>query len=326
MDAALLGVVIIGRNEGERLRGCIESVLRSDGPVVYVDSGSTDDSVAMARGYGCETVDLDISIPFTAARARNSGFQALMLRQPTLRYVQFVDGDCEVVAGWLDSAFSFLESHPDFAVVFGRRRERHPERSVYNLLCDIDWDKPLGEIKACGGDALMRVAALSEVHGYRADLIAGEEPELCIRLRAAGWRIWRLDLDMTLHDAAMVRFGQWWMRSVRSGYASAEGAYLHGAAPEQHKVRESRSNWWWGLVLPSGVLLGIGILGPLVLMLLAIYPAQVCRLALKGQRTSRENWWAALFLMLGKFPEVQGQLKFLFNRIKGKQSRLIEYK
>lgn len=321
-----LGVVVIGRNEGERLHRCLGSVKAAAAVVVYVDSGSTDGSVAMARAMDIEVVELDMSIPFTAARARNEGFGRLRAVLPDAAYVQFVDGDCEVVAGWLEKAQAFLDGRPDLAVVCGRRRERFPERSIYNRLCDIEWDTPVGEAKACGGDALMRVGAFVESSGYRPDLIAGEEPELCVRLRAAGWKIWRLDEEMTLHDAAMTRFSQWWKRTMRGGHAYAEGAHLHGSPPERHWVRESRRAWLWGVGVPlatGGVCALAGAWGLLVFL---VYPAQVLRLAIKGRRPFAENWIHAVFLVLSKFPEAVGQGKFLLRLCLGGKTRLIEYK
>jgi GT2 family glycosyltransferase len=243
-----------------------------------------------------------------------------------LAYVQFVDGDCEVVAHWLAKAVAFLDAKRDIAVACGRRRERYPQRSIYNMLCDIEWDTAVGEAKACGGDALMRIDAFEAVNGYRAELIAGEEPELCVRLRATGWRIWRLGEEMTLHDAAISRFGQWWKRTQRGGYAFAQGADLHGAPPERHCVRESRSVWFWGLGFPV-TLCGLTLWwGGWSLILLLAYPLQVVRLAVRGERSVRENWWRAAFLVLGKFPEMIGQVKFILQRYLGEQSRLIEYK
>jgi len=295
--------------------------------VVYVDSGSADGSVALSRDLGAIVVELDLRTPFTAARARNEGFRKLLEIQPTLNYVFFVDGDCEVVNGWLETATRFLDQHPDVAIVWGRRRERFPEKSVYNMLCDIEWwDWPIGEIKACGGDAVARVAAIKEVNGYRADMICGEEPEMCVRLRLKGWRIWHLSDDMTLHDAAIYRFSQWWTRMVRTGFASAHGAALHGAPPERHGVVETRRGWIWGLCIPVAVIL----LAPLVewraLLLLIVYPAQIVRLALRGRRSRRENWWRAAALVVGKFPEMLGQLKFFLDRYRRVPTRLIEYK
>ncbi|MBM3111233.1 glycosyltransferase [Pseudomonas sp. P66] len=321
-----IGVVVIGRNEGQRLERCLASLRGGADKIVYVDSGSTDGSVQMALARGVQVLSLDLSVPFTAARARNEGFACLQRLLPAMRHVQFVDGDCEVDAGWLANAQAFLDAHPEVAVVCGRRRERFPQRSVYNLLCDLEWDTPTGQAKACGGDALMRADAFAAMGGYRPDLIAGEEPELCVRLRANGWKIWRLAAEMTLHDAAMTRFSQWWRRSMRTGYAFAEGTFLHGAAPELHWQRESRRAWIWGLGVPLAIILASVLLGGWGLLLLLIYPLQAVRLARRGSRSARENWLQAVFLVLGKFPEVLGQLKFLLNRYSSAKPALIEYK
>ncbi|RYI23340.1 MAG: glycosyltransferase, partial [Acetobacteraceae bacterium] len=215
-----VGAVIIGRNEGARLIACLASFPIWVRPLVYVDSGSTDGSAEAARAAGADVVALDMALPFTAARARNEGFARLReLGTPEL--VQFVDGDCKVQQGWVEAAVEFLDARPKVGVVCGRRREIRPELSVFNRLCDGEWDTPVGEAKACGGDALMRVKAVAEVGGYDAGLIAGEEPELCVRLRRAGWTVWRIDREMTLHDAAMTRMSQWWKRTRRGGHAFA---------------------------------------------------------------------------------------------------------
>jgi GT2 family glycosyltransferase len=294
--------------------------------VVYVDSGSTDSSVQIAKGLGVHVVELDMRIPFTAARARNQGFWRLRELAPDVEYVQFVDGDCELVPSWLDAAAAFLANHHDAAVACGRLREKYPARSIYNALCDIEWDTPIGPSMACGGIAMMRAYALEATGGFRADLIAGEEPELCVRLRAAGWSIWRLDAEMALHDAALTRFSEWWRRAMRTGYAFAQGAHLHGRTPERHRVRESLSAWLWAFLVPASILICALLVGPRGLAIFAIYPIQVVRLALAGRRTSRENWGHAVFLVIGKFPELLGQLKFFIHRRLGVQSQLIEYK
>lgn len=324
-----IGLVAIGRNEGDRLRQCLNSGLGAVRQVVYVDSGSTDGSAEMARSLGADVVDLDLSIPFTAARARNAGLARLLSLCPTLTYVQFVDGDCEIVAGWLETAHQALDANPDWAVVCGRRRERFPDQTLYNKLCDIEWNTPVGEAKACGGDALMRIAAVQKAGGYNPTLIAGEEPELCVRLRQQNWKIHRLDAEMTLHDAQMTAFGQWWKRSLRAGHAFAEGAHLHGAPPERHWVKETRSNWLWGLVIP-GVAIALALpTHGLSLLLLLGYGLMTFKVYRYFQSTGLSTQDAALyasFCMLGKFPNVLGQLKFYGDRLFGQTSRLIEYK
>jgi GT2 family glycosyltransferase len=317
-DTDRVAAVIIGRNEGARLVACLASFPDWVGPVIYVDSGSTDGSVAAARAAGAEVVTLDMGQPFTAARARNAGF-ARVQEVGGAGFVQFVDGDCVVQPGWIEAAADHLARQPSAAVVCGRRREVHPEASVWNRLCDAEWDTPVGLAKACGGDALMRVAALAAVGGYDPRLIAGEEPELCVRLRRAGWEIWRIDREMTLHDAAMTRFGQWWKRTRRAGFAFAEGAALHGAAPERHWVAETRRAVLWGVVLPLSVLLGL-MLTPWTGLLLLAYPAQILRLSrLYGLER-------AIFLTLGKFPEAEGVMQYWSNRLLKRRSALIEYK
>lgn len=323
-----IGLVAIGRNEGDRLRRCLESVVQRVSQVVYVDSGSTDQSVAMARSLGVEVVELDLTLPFTAARARNAGFARLLELNPDIDYVQFVDGDCEVVAGWLEQAQQVLETQPEGVVVCGRRRERFPAATVYNRLCDLEWDTPVGEAKACGGDAMMRVAALQAVNGYNPTLIAGEEPELCVRLRQNGGKILRIDADMTLHDAQMTRFQQWWQRSVRAGYAYAEGAALHGAPPERHWVKETRSIRLWGLIIPAIILLGAVPTSGWSLLLLAGYPLMTYRIYQYAHRSGRspaDAWLFAGACMVAKLPQAQGQVRFYWGKLFKRPSRLIEY-
>jgi GT2 family glycosyltransferase len=324
-----VGLVAIGRNEGQRLRQCLLSVIGKVARVVYVDSGSTDGSIELARSLGVEVVELDLSTPFTAARARNAGFAHLLQTDAQIEFVQFVDSDCEVVEGWLDYAQSELEAQPNVAVVCGRRRERFPEQSIYNQLCDIEWNTPVGETKACGGDSMMRVEAFQQAGGFNSTLIAGEEPELCVRLRQKGWKILRLDAEMTRHDAQMTRFGQWWKRTLRAGHAYAEGAWLHGREPERHWVKESRSIWFWGLIFP---LLVLGMAWPtkgLSLLLLGGYPLVAYRISRYMQQQgikSKDAWAYGLFCMLGKFPQVQGQLQFHLGRLLGRRQALVEYK
>lgn len=313
--SAPVDAVVIGRNEGARLIACLASLEGQVRRIIYVDSGSTDGSVEAAREMGAKVVILDQDRPFTAARARNAGLTATQAK-----FVQFVDGDCRVQPGWITTAHQYLEAHPDLAVVCGRRREVAPQSSVYNRLCDIEWDTPIGAARACGGDAMMRRTPVQALGGYDDDLIAGEEPDLCLRLRAAGWGVWRLAAEMTLHDANITRFGEWWRRSRRAGYAYAEGAARHGAPPERHWVSERRRALIWGLGLPVLILLASLLWWPAVALML-IYPAQVIRL----KRRSGDWGWAVL-TMLGKFAEAGGAMRYYIRRMRGGRVRLIEYK
>jgi glycosyltransferase involved in cell wall biosynthesis len=325
-----IGVVIIGRNEGERLRQCLLSVLSETTTVVYVDSGSTDGSVALAESLGVYVVELDLSIPFTAARARNAGFEYLLQKDPNIEFIQFVDGDCRVVEGWLTTAVSELISQPQVVVVCGRRKEEYPSNSVYNRLCDIEWNTPVGEAKACGGDSMMRVSAFKKVGGFNPTLIAGEEPELCVRLRQGGGKILRLDADMTLHDAKITHLSQWWKRSLRSGHAYAEGAWLHGRSLEKHWVKETYSILFWGLLLPLFAFMTAWFTFGLSLVFLFVAYVflgdRIYKNALHREFKPEDALVYSLFCVLGKFPQAQGQIKFYISRLFKRQSTLVEYK
>jgi glycosyltransferase involved in cell wall biosynthesis len=324
-----LGVVVIGRNEGERLHRCLASMVGRASLLIYVDSGSIDGSVALAAEMGAQVVELERSLPFTAARARNAGFSRLRECDPNLDLVQFVDGDCEVAPDWLEKAAREMLADPSLAVVCGKRRERNPGGSVYNRLCDIEWNTPVGIADACGGDALMRSQALSDVGGYDADLIAGEEPDLCLRLRQRGYRILRIAAEMTLHDADITRFSQWWRRTVRSGHAYAEGFTRHRHESGRYCARQVRSNLLWGAALPA---LALGFMPLSAGWSSALLSAYVV-LGWRVYRSSRRRGLSAaasrlyaLFCVLGKLPSAYGQFRYWARRAMGRRSTLLEYK
>ena len=315
-----VGAVVIGRNEGPRLDLCLASMTGLAGRVVYVDSGSTDDSLEIAARHNADIVDLDLSIPFTAARARNAGFRRLMEIAPDVSLVQFVDGDCELMAGWLETAVARLREDEELCAVYGRVRERFPEKSVYIYLCDFEWNTPVGPSKYFGGNVMLRADRLRAVDGYREDMIAGEEPELAVRLRKAGWKIERVDADMVWHDVATTRFGQWWKRNVRSGYAYGQGAWMHGAPPERHFVRHMWSGLIWGGFVPLALCVS-ALANIFFLAGFFIYPVQVLRIWRRSGSLA-----FAYFAMLGKVPETQGIVSFWWDMLLGRRRGLIEHK
>ena len=320
-----LGIVVIGRNEGARLVRCLRSI-GPDYAVVYVDSASVDASLANARDAGAVVVELDMSIPFTAARARNAGRRAL---GSDSMLIQFVDGDCMVDPGWLDAGQAALDADSGLAVVFGRCRELAPEASRYNWLCDVEWAKPTGPALYFGGNAMVRAAALDAVGGYPDAMIAGEEPDLAIRLRAAGWRIACLPDEMVRHDAAIYRFGQWWRRSERSGHAFAQLADRHGRSPLQDYPRRLWGVLFWGGVVPLAVLVA-ALAGSAIaaLIVLALPALQFARLALReaGRRPPREALMLAGFLMLAKPAQAVGAVRYLLGRASRGSAPTIEHK
>jgi GT2 family glycosyltransferase len=239
--------------------------------------------------------------------------------------VQLIDGDCSLDPAWIDLAAARLASNPRLAIVCGRRRERHPEISAYNRLCDREWDTPIGITLSCGGDALARYDALTSVGGFDPSLIAGEEPDLCLRLRREGWQIERLDAEMVLHDAAITLFSQFWRRARRAGHAFAEGHWRHRHGPEAHYRRETWRALLWGAGLPIVILLCLVLHTGLGILLAAAYPAQILRLTVREGFT-RSAGETALLLTLSKFAEAQGVIRFHLARLRRRRLGLIEYK
>lgn len=317
-----IGVVAIGRDEGERLVRCLRSLEGSGCPVVYVDSASTDGSVAAARTLGARVVALDLARPFTAARARAEGFAAMEAAHPALEYVFFVDGDCEVEPGFLAAATQFLAAHPDFAVAAGRRRERFPDASGYNRLIDREWATPVGEAAACGGDALYRCSAYRAVGGFDPRMLAGEEPELCARLRGRGWRIMRLDAAMTVHDAALDRMGQWWRRAIRSGmgYAQAWSVTRRTVPPGLYRRELTRALGWAGALPLAALALALAVHPALILLWPGLTALQALRVAM------REGVFAAWLAVAGKYAELIGIARFARRAIRGEAGGTVTYK
>jgi GT2 family glycosyltransferase len=153
-------------------------------------------------------------------------------------------------------------------------------------------------------------------------MIAGEEPELCRRLRAAGWRIMRLDAPMTIHDAAMTRLGQWWRRAVRSGFGYAQAWHRtrkHTEAPLY--ARElARAVVWAGILPLFAVSLAMLVHPALLLLWPGVVAAQYFRMAL------REGWDAAELAAIGKYAELAGALRYVFRLLRGSTGGTITYK
>ncbi|MBW8295328.1 glycosyltransferase [Sphingopyxis sp.] len=320
MQKVALAVVVIGRNEGKRLAMCLASIA-SIGAVIYVDSASSDDSVAIARRMGAEIVELDPATPLTAARGRNAGAFRALENDPGIEFIQFVDGDCTIREGWLTKAVSFLARHPNVAVVCGRRFERYPHYSIYNAICQQEWNTPVGEADACGGDSLVRASAFKNVGGFADDQVAHEEPEFCARLRSAGWLIWRIDEPMTDHDAAMYRIGQFYRRSQRAGLGISQCIDRGGASRDRQGQAIVRRAMLWAVVLPVLICVGLFFSPILSVTLIALYPAQILRNALRNWRKGwplRQSLQVAALSTISKFAEAQGALTYRYRRISGR--------
>lgn len=329
-----VGVVVIGRNEGERLRRCLSSIPSSSVHIVYVDSGSSDHSVEIAYLFANKIIELNSALPFSAARARNEGFLALSQLYPETQFVQFIDGDCEINGHWLGAASRFLEVNKDVAIVNGRLNERFPEISIYNKLANLEWNSSSpGDVDAVGGIFMVRAAVFESVEGFNETVTAGEEPELCQRIKDVGWRLVHLDVDMAWHDLAMKNFGSWWMRQIRGGYGGLDVARRFGIT--SFIKNNWRARFWsiWPILIVLGWGLGGWFVGELVGMFLAfsiamLWPIQFVRILLRTWRNGQTIKLAlaySWFTMLSFWPQMLGQIYYIIDGLFKRNQRLIEY-
>lgn len=302
--------------------------LHPDSPVVYVDSGSSDGSVQFAQSLGITTVELDMSSPFTAARARNAGGRKLLGDCPHVELIQFLDGDCEIRPGWLEAGIKALAAD-DVGITSGRRAEKFPEASIYNTLMDKEWDTPIGEIMGVPGDMLVKVSVFSKLGGFNGALIAGEDFDLCIRAKQLGYKTMRVDAPMSLHDANILRFSQWYQRTRRGGHAWINLYDLHRDHAAHYFQRKILSIVIWAALFPLVLLLAVLLYFPLALVLVTIQFGMIARCALRQLRLGDDLRTACAFSVLvyiAKYPELSGMIEYWRVKAKRREHTLIEYK
>ena len=328
---ACTAIVVIGRNEGERLMACLASLAGLNRMVIYVDSGSSDGSAQRAKKFCTQVLELDPARPFSAARARNEGFALAMGLEPLTKYVQFLDGDCTLVTGWLASAAQAMAADGARAVVVGPLQERNPNASIYNRLCAMEWKSSPGDLQNfghLGGIMLVRTSVFAELNGFNESVIAGEDSEFGVRVGATGHKITKIAAFMATHDADIHRFGQWWTRAVRSGHAIGQRFSLNGLSAARDCAKERRSVIAWGLVLPATIVLLAWPTRGLSVLLCSGYwvlAHRVSRYRMAQGDSRADAHLYARFTSLGKIAEAFGLLKFQFNKLFGRY-KIIEYK
>jgi len=327
-----ISVVVIGRNEGERLRRCLQSVFAMEKDsfeteVIYVDSGSTDGSTELAKAMGAQAISLKPERP-SAALGRNAGWRAA-----TGGIVLFLDGDTILHPRFVIDSLAELDN-PTTAVVWGHRRELYPDRSIYIRFLDLDWIYEAGPTLYCGGDALFRREVLAAVDGFDETLIAGEEPELCRRIAALGFTIQHVDRPMTGHDLAIHHWRQYWKRSTRAGHAFAEVSERFRGSSQSFWAEESKKNKSRALLLIGLVIAGL--VASIILrsalpfaLVLSFYALVALRSAWKARWKSKDMLALAAYGIhshLQQIPIFVGQVQFWLNHRRGKRAMLVEYK
>lgn len=265
-----LSIVIIARNEAENIARAIESVLRAvehwpQTEILLVDSASTDGTVEIARQYPINIVRLDPSWFLSAAAGRYIG-----MHHTRGDLIMYMDGDMELAAGWLDQAVPFILEHPELAGVAGYRRDIYTRNG--QIVGEQDYGRnPQGrsvKVRYFAGAALYRRSALEQVGGFNPYIISDEEPELCMRLRHAGYKLTRLPYLMCKNYTLPVKSWDYFVRRFRTNLWLG-----HGQVPRYHL----RTGLFWTCLLERGtyVVYLAGVLISIISLLLTLFSGNI---------------------------------------------------
>jgi len=257
-----LSVVLITKNQAWNISRLIESVLRetscaSSKEIILVDSASTDETISLASRYAANIFRLKPGQRLSPAIGRYVGY-----KQSSGEYVLFLDGDTELIPGWLPHALRLMCERPDVGGVTG---------GVINLPTSAAAQRPAApaqkthpappkEVLWCnyggGGVAMYRRPAMERAGTFNPNLNAEEEPELGLRIRQAGYRLFELDYPMAFHynDAPVAVSSVLSRRRRNFLVGMGQGARYHlGTKVFWTWLRER----WWGpasaLLLASGL-------------------------------------------------------------------------
>ena len=255
-----VSIIIKALNEEKNICAAIESSLAAlrevGGEVILADSHSTDHTVELASQYPIRIVRLVHANERCCGAGPQLGYQ-----HSRGEYVYVMDGDMQMLRGFLPRALMFLAQHPEAAGVGGRLVERKSESLEYRerALRNAAHLAP-GEVDRLDGGGLYRRMAIEESR-YLSDrnLRSYEEFDLAVRLRVLGWKLWRIPVDSVTHyghDAPPYRL---LMRRWQTGYVCGLGQLVRACAGEPRmpvvlrSLKEVRLYTavllWWALML-----------------------------------------------------------------------------
>jgi len=255
-----LAVVLISKNQAWNMSRLIESVLEETSwigskEILLVDSASTDETIKVAKKHSIKIIHLLPNQHLAPAVGRYIGE-----KHSNSKFILFLDGDMELFPGWLKKGCEFLKNRPEVAVVTGKRidlptTEKHKNDSVINS----DTHGDATEISYSGGAAMYRRSVLNDVGTFNPYLFSDEEPDLCIRIRNAGYKILQLQLPIVYHYTdpvdSLISKTKRWKRNLYLG-AGQNLRYHFGTKNFWPYVKERG----YGIVPVLGTLLGFSLL------------------------------------------------------------------
>jgi N-acetylglucosaminyl-diphospho-decaprenol L-rhamnosyltransferase len=223
-----LTVAIVSFNDSRWLSPCLESLPAHLGglvsEVIVVDNGSDGAAEMVSRAFP-HAITMSTS---------NRGFghaNNVAIVKSRGRYVLFLNPDTEFVAGSLEQLIGLMEARPDLGVAgvkqiagdgamlptvryfpsfpralgealgserwhsrpsWAGERELNLQRYEHEFACD--WTS--GSFMLIRREALLAAGCFDERF-----FLYGEEPDLCMRIKKAGWSVWHLPVVTIVHHA-----------------------------------------------------------------------------------------------------------------------------
>ena len=169
----MISVIVIGKNEGERLEACLTSAQRAlrmlSYELIYVDSHSTDDSLAIARAHGARCF-LPEETDTTAGLGRYIGTQAAHGE-----YLLFLDGDMQLQQGFVERAMLRVAAGGCDGVC-GIRTDHYMKDGKVVSVCENYFGCTQERVAPeFGGAIFLTAQALERCGGWATDTVACEE-------------------------------------------------------------------------------------------------------------------------------------------------------
>jgi glycosyltransferase involved in cell wall biosynthesis len=274
----VISFIVIGRNEGWKITNCLSGVMRTieynemkNYEIIYIDSGSTDDSIQRVSEFP-EVKRLLIIGDFNAAIARNIG-----AREAHGDILFFIDGDVEIFPQFLKRVTDGA-SHLIYDCVTGQLNNFYYNQAG-NLLgrgpATYKGTTPKDEkvVKASGGNFLIKRSIWILTGEMKTKFKKNEDLDFILRLSRKGIKTIRVPEFIGVHHTIDHRNNERMWKTVTSGSVMYPGVLLRDHILNLDKIKHTlRRQYTSLLLLLSAIILPFNVIisGTICLLFLLV--------------------------------------------------------
>ena len=222
-----VSIIIPTKNNGDIIEKCLQSIENLDYPkdkyeVIIVDGHSTDDTVEIAKKYGCKIVYEDVG---TRGGACNVG-----IKNAKSEFIVFTDADCIVPKDWLKNLVKHFNGK-EIASVGGPNITPEDDTEFAKCVGEVlsflskpgsrygfNADEVIETFHNSGCNVAYRKKAIEEAGWFNEKLVTCEDEELDYRIKEKGYKI------LYTPDAKVYHYRRpTWKRFCKQAYKYAMG-------------------------------------------------------------------------------------------------------